>query len=602
MSAGGSARQRRKRTEYRSDGTAAKRGLQYIVLPVIILVALGIVASLVARPLYRKYRESRGRAAALRSMEEFAAGETAQAVRSLRLALQMAPEDPTVMRNAARILSTEDIPDALNYWQKAFQKGEGTTEERLRCAALALRLRRYADAKAELDVVLKSEPNNTLAHRLMISFSQSTGDVKAAIDQARKIVEIDGSVTNRYLLGDVLVRASRAPMSGQSGAEQQVKWAEEGSGILLPLATAPGPFQSGAAWALADSVILGGDAAKQVVDALSRKEPRTAGDMITVAVIRTKADPKILPETSQALVQELSKSPLPDRLQAADWLAGMGAPKLAAQLISPADSATNATAAYLEMDLAIQNKSWDRIKQGLSQSNLVFVPTVTNVMAAAVAVSNNELANAENILRTAIDTSNFSVSADSELTYLARSAERLGLNRVALAAHEARLPRGNAVMDASDNVLRLATLEQGRDPQFPGMLRQYAALEARHSAVPDDVATASLYQYTAAILGRNLPAVQSELTAMLQKFPGRPEPVLCLAMVALKLGNIPEATRIMEENPVDPASLAVRLKPMMIHILGQIGQKEQARLLAQKVNLSQHFLEERELVTPWLQQ
>lgn len=121
-------------------------------------------------------------------------------------------------------------------------------------------------------------------------------------------------------------------------------------------------------------------------------------------------------------------------------------------------------------------------------------------------------------------------------------------------------------MDASDNVLRLATLEQGRDPQFPGMLRQYAALEARHSAVPDDVATASLYQYTAAILGRNLPAVQSELTAMMQKFPGRPEPVLSLAMVALKLGNIPEATRIMEENPVDPSTLAVRLKPMIIEI------------------------------------
>jgi len=88
---------------------------------------------------------------------------------------------------------------------------------------------------------------------------------------------------------------------------------------------------------------------------------------------------------------------------------------------------------------------------------------------------------------------------------------------------------------------------------------------------------------------------------MRQKLPDRNELLITLALTHLRLGATPEASRLIEENPVDIASVPMRMKPAMIYVLGKTGQNELARSLAQKLDLAQYFLEERELVTPWTQ-
>ena len=156
------------------------------------------------------------------------------------------------------------------------------------------------------------------------------------------------------------------------------------------------------------------------------------------------------------------------------------------------------------------------------------------------------------------------------------------------------------MVSASEDILRLCQLEQGRDPQFPGLLRQYPALQARHSAVPEDLSIASYFYYASVMLERNLPQAQSGLAEMRQKMPDHSELLIVLALAHLRLGATPEAARLIEENPVDIATLPMRMKPAMIFVLGKTGQNELARSLTQKLDLAQYFLEERELVTPWL--
>ncbi len=598
---GRSGRQRRQRTEYRADGEAAKRGLQFIILPVLVLTGVGIAVALLGKPAYRKYRENKGRTLGVKAAEEFDVGHSVAAVRNLRLALQLAPEDPVVMRNAARILATEDVPDALTFWGKVFEKGEGTPEDRLRFAALAVRLRRYGPAREQLEIVLKADPNNSTGLRLRMEVQEATGDFAGAIGEARRLVEHDNNPTNQYFLGEILAKASRPIAMDGRVTPEQVKWAEEGAKLLFPMATTSGSLQSPAIATLADTVNLQGEAAAQVLAALAAKSPRTPADVLSTAVIQSKSDPKKTDEYCATIVRELASVELNQRMRAIDWLSSVGRPNLAAQLLRPSDSETNIVAAHVEMDLALKNKNWPRIKAVLAKPPAGLAATLTNVLTAAVAVSENNAATAEKILRTAIDAARGSITADSELNYLGRSAEQIGLLRVAIVAQEARLVRGAAIMDASETILRLTFIEQSKDPQFPGLLQQYPALQARYSAAPEDVGIASQYYYVASIVGRDLPQVQAGWVALKQKFPAQPEPTLGLAMVALKTGAVAEATRLVEENPIDFAALPVRMKPLMIHILGQTGQKELARSLAQKVDPAQYFLEERELLTPWLQ-
>ena len=597
---GSGGRQRRQRTEYRSDGAAASRGLRWIVLPVVGLVVVGLATALLAKPAYRKYKEGKGRAAGVRAGEQFAAGEMADAVRTLRLGLQLAPEDTVVLRNAAQILATEDIPDALNFWQKIFHKGEGTIDDRIRYSTLAIRLRRFGLAKQELDELLKAEPKNPTIQQLAIQLAQATGNWSEAIAWVRQLAVNENNETGKYHLGRCLVQASK-PEAGKEANPQQVKWAEEGSQILLPIASTAGPLQSGAASALADSVILQGEAARMVLDSLAKITNKTEADVLSMAVIQAKADPKKARDSAQMIVRELANSPVDSRMRAADWLSNMGLANLAAQLIRPADTTTNVLAAYMDADLALKSRNWPHLKEVLSQTNIVLTTTMSNVLSAGVSLSENNPTVAEQILRSAIDTANGTISADNELVYIANSAEQLGLTRVAIAAHEARLSRGSAVVPASEDLLRLCLLEQGRDPQFPGLLRQYPALQARHAAVPEDLSVASYFYYASVMLERNLPQAQAGLAELRQKLPDHSELLILLALAHLRLGATPEAARLIEENPVDAATLPMRMKPAMIFVLGKTGQNELARSLTQKLDLTQYFLEERELVAPWIQ-
>ena len=596
---GRGGRQRRQRTEYRADGEAAKKGLRYIIVPVLVLTVVGVAVGVLGKPAYRKYRESRGRTMGLKAWEEFRAGQTVSAVRNLRLALQLAPDDPEVMRNGARILASEDVPDAMTFWEKIFQKGEGTLDDRIRYAALAVRLHRLRPAQEQLDLILKTDPNNATALRLLMEVNEATGDSRGAIVLARRLVELDGNSTNQYFLGETLVKASRPFTADGSVTADQVKWAEEGSKILLPMATSQGPLQSAAAARLADTVTLQGEAARLVLAAVDQKSARTPSDILTASVIRAKADPKNSDEIGAKVVRELAEVDLDQRLRAMDWLASIGRPNLAAQLIRPIDAETNILAANMELDVALKNQNWPRIKAVLAKPPAGLAPTVTNVLTAAVSLSENNAATAEKILRNTIEAASTSITADAELRYIGSAAERLGLIRVALAAHEARLVRGAAVIDAAQTMIRLSLIEQAKDPQFPVLLHQYPALKALHSAVPDDVGVASQYYYTASIIGRDLPEVQAGLTALKRTYPTQPEIILVLAMVALKTDAAAEATRIVEENPLDFASLPFRMKPLMVSILGMSGQKELARSLAQKLDPAKYYLEERELLAPW---
>ena len=289
----------------------------------------------------------------------------------------------------------------------------------------------------------------------------------------------------------------------------------------------------------------------------------------------------------------MADSTLDDRLRAADWLAAHQGLEPAARLIRPEDSRTNYLASLLELDIASRRQEWGIVKQALANTNRVISPTVRSCLEAGVAMSEGGAQKADALYRTAMDAAAVAVTADSDLQYIAIMAERTTNLLAAVSAHEFRLQRGANVGDASANILRLTA------NGLP-LVRQFPALEARHNLMPEDVATSSQYFYTAAILGRNLEDAKRGLMALREAYPDRPEPILGLALIALRTGALVEATNMLEEHPLDFEALPARLRAALVHVLGRIGQKDLARTYARKLDLNAYYPEERELVEPWL--
>ena len=583
-------RQRRKRTEYRSDGEAAKKGLRYIVLPLIGVTVVAVGGWLLARPAAHKFREHRGHTFAVQAGKEFAEGKTAESVKSLRLALAMAPNDPDTLRNAASILGTEEIPDALDFWQKLFQMGLGTTADRVRYAALATRLQRFGLATSELNLILKANPQDMGAKQMLVEVSILGGDFRTAIANARELLANESTLERQFLLGSALIRSSKTARTSED-----LKAVEEGAKVLLPLATQVGPWQSPAAAALADNTRLTGEAAAAVLAAFAKKEKKSVADVVTTAVIQVRDQPARALEYMNSMAQELSGAGIEDRLRAASWMASIGGAESASKLIRFEDSKTNIIARMLSLDMASQRGDWNTVKLTLADTNQILPSVVRSSLTAGVAMSEGNNQKADALFRTAMDEAIANVTIDPELQYIALIAERATNLLAAVAAQELRLQIGAAVPDASQNILRLTSTG------LP-LVRQFTALEARHLAMPEDVATSSQYFFVSALLGRNLEEAKRGLIAMREAYPDRPEPILGLALVAIRSGPTgpTEAANLLEEHPLDFETLPVRLRPALVYVQGQTGRKDLARANARKLALNQCYPEERELVEPWL--
>lgn len=577
-----SRRRRKERTEFYGN-KVARSGVRWIILPVLILIAIGIVGASIARPIYNWFKARRGASLAVQAEAEFRKGQVISGAVKLRSALIMAAHEPAVMRVAARMLGSEDSADAVTQWQLLVASGAATRQDRLEYVALALRLKRNALAREQLELLLKDTPRDPLLLRGLVQANLMDGQPAPAISAARILVEADpANWKSLGLLGEALLASS------------QTAELNEGKAILLSLASTNALAQPGATFALANSGRMTTSQARQVVELLGKKPVRLPIDSFVYHVLQAQLEPATAAALLPGLVQEISSASLADRLTTADWLMKHGAPDAANSLIQPAESRTNLAARIFRLEMAARRQDWESVRLALANTNSP-LPGITHFCFAGWLLATNasgiSQANVHfhGILQRAVSAN----AADSDLLYLAYIAETAGVKDAAIAAHEFRMRRPWSAVAASAEILRLT---QGSSV----LTRRLPALKLRAEQVIDDEAAAAEYYYLAAVLGRDLAATRAGLELLGERHPNQPEIIVGLALVALRSNNRDQAAAIMEEKPIDPATLSPRVKAAYIYVMGELGQHDVARRLAREVDLAQLYPEEQALVQPSL--
>ena len=120
---------------------------------------LGVLA-LIARQAYPVFKVHRGRDHAEEMNRLWRHGDLKGAAARLKLALRFAPQDPEVLRSAAKFCASGRSPKGLEYYSLLVSTGAATPDDRRDYAELALNLNRLDKAGEELTLLLKQNPKD----------------------------------------------------------------------------------------------------------------------------------------------------------------------------------------------------------------------------------------------------------------------------------------------------------------------------------------------------------------------------------------------------------------------------------------------------------
>src|SRR5687767_9504046 len=115
----------------------------------VLLLAIGFVLLLGARPTYRGFKGWRSRSLAGRAEDALARNDLTNAARHAQAAYLIRPGEPAALRSAARIQSKIGHPNATEFWQALISCGRATQEDRRSYVELCIRKRVLDRARDE---------------------------------------------------------------------------------------------------------------------------------------------------------------------------------------------------------------------------------------------------------------------------------------------------------------------------------------------------------------------------------------------------------------------------------------------------------------------
>src|SRR5215471_7401028 len=117
-----------------------------------------------------------------RGLELARAGDLAGAESQLRAAVALAPNDAEFLSNSATVLAMEKkLEDSTKFFQRALKLDPGNLTSRRYLAANLWQLHRYPQAKQNLELILKRNPNDNRGRLLLGMVAENMRDYRTAV-------------------------------------------------------------------------------------------------------------------------------------------------------------------------------------------------------------------------------------------------------------------------------------------------------------------------------------------------------------------------------------------------------------------------------------
>ena len=542
------------------------------------LLLLVPVSYYVGRAGWRRLRVVRARTQAQAANQLLHDQKFTEAQRVLRTAIEMAPNDPEVLRLTAEWCTQVNSPDGLIYWDRLAQLVPPTRADLLKKLDLSLALQRLDISRDLLKRLLSQDARDRELLVRAIQFHRQTGQMADAIQVARMaLATLPSDSQIQLLLGELLTESTDA--NARKEARQ----------LLWSVALDNSPWRAAAVDQLAQNRDLSRDDRLLLIHTLEARQPVALSDRLLALTLRLPLATQPEEVWRRADILPGQFPGLTNQIDIALWLAGAGATPRSVALIPSNSAATNAYAAFGTLEILIRAREWPRVHSLIQQDPVALPSSAKEAALGVIAAATGTATDATGYFANAIQKA---AGRPVEMILVANYAELA--QQPALAA-QALLQAAelnpsltitlcrraiHLLTAIDDTAISRRIIEKLADylPREPSMLLERSWLDA--------------------LFNEQLPRARSSLSQITNHPAVGQDARVTLALVDFRRGESGSALAQLEGLGVDPNTLAPRLRAAYATILQANQQREAARRLAQSIPAGKLSSKEAELLTP----
>lgn len=572
--AASSAQRSGKSSSAKTHRGSRKRKSWLLILAGVVLLGVAAAGFKFAYP---AIKVSRGRQSAADAEALLRRGKLEEAGRKIKVALQLAPREESVLRAAGHYCSAVGDPSGINYFRMLIGASKATFNDRTNLIALGHATMRLGPAREELKTLLTADSNNPVVLRLLVENHLLAKDTERAVKTAAYALK--GNPTNawfQFMLGSLLVDDPRG-----------VKYRDEGRRLLLSLAVGSSDQKYAAENRLALSAGLSRAELVLLQRQIESRTNRTINDEVIIYDLRRRQDTNqvdaLVREGIQRYVQEQSVDGMSN---VAAWGASHRQFRAVVDSLPLNIARTNRNLALLRASSLAELKEWPALQTLLDDPQSQLGPVLTPCFRARIAMGTGKQKEAEAHFRTLLELKEI-VAGDAQL--LALQAEMAGLPHIAIDIYQRLAGDPQWSVEAASQCVRL-TRQIEDTTLVREVLRRLSSIFSADDGIAAETAWLDL------VANDRVTEAWGTLSRLHEKAPTNPTWRACLAFAEFRMGRQREALALLQHESLKGIDLPPRLAAVQAVVLGANDLKAEARKVARTVELARLRPEERALV------
>jgi predicted Zn-dependent protease len=550
------------------------------LLGIVVLVILAIAGRFGVPPLYGVVKASRARKAALSAERMVEADRLEEAARLSRVAYELGPNEPEVLRVVALLSARLGRPESVTYFMAYRATGRMNLDERIAMAEAAIRFGRVDVARPVLAELTTESPTNRHVWRLAQAHARQAGDLGRSIALARSVVsQFGGDAEAEYELATQLLRTRKPPLMG------------EGRRILWGLALGRTSIDQAAAQALAQLPVLTPSESETLARVLESGANKTLPRSLLALQLKMRSHPERGDEwLGKAVALVPTNGPVPDVCQLVLWLTERDGLKLAAGHLPEARCRTNLLLMAARLDFLVGVDDSAGLEAAVADKENVLDSGMRSAALGALAAKQGKRDEAERAFRAALDAAGSRVILVAP--FVAREAERYRMTPVAVQALQLWMEAPGMGMEAARRILRL--LESDPNPR-----QALETLRKLHAKLPTEESVILERAWLELLAGENPAWALGAVVRLAEQRPDDATLRFVQALAEWRNGKAAAALTTVEKVPVELESLNVRQQVVYALVLGANDQREAARRIVRGIPEEPATATYELLLKPW---
>ncbi len=538
----------------------------------VILGGIALFGLVGARPAYRWFKSQRALAMVTKGEAAAATNDWVQVGRVVQTTLRLAPEEPRVVRLAARYCTEIGNPAGIGYWQSTETQLGLSLDDQIEYARLAVGLGRTDLSAQLLQKLVATNKIDPKVLRLTVIHAKAVGSAREALAAARRWVSAaPGDEEAEFALAGLL-------LAGGNEAERR-----EGQGLLWGIALGNSPRR----WEAIDSLAMSPGLSQGENLVLLKQIENRPEQLVTAYALRIKLHPAEKSELINALIKAVTDDGTTRQLAlAAGWLADNGETKRVLDVLPANVGEKDPILMTGRLQALLETGQLAEVKRVLEFDTTKVEAFMLHCLRAMAAQKENKPQQMAGHFENALVAAG---NNPARLRFVAGYAERLGQAAAAVSAYRRLMNWPPATVEAGRNILRLANgMNDTRTLRdTTGHLASY---------LPGDRNIAIMQAYFSALLNDANPRTKADLLRLAGQNSKDPEAALALALVEHRLGEHPSSLARIEAIGSEWIKEVPQRGAVYAAILAANDQREPARRLARSLDPAKLRPEELDLI------